>query len=1423
MTRTSIVFVGLIAFLDIAGWIFNVHLLRSFGFNWIPMKPVTAICFLLCTVSLVLIRKSAGKIPDVLIRLTGTAVSLAGFISILVYSGVPYQFRDNYFSGSFVYNLFLNPENRMGIVTAINFVIIGITIVLLTYRTPVPAGVAHGLIILPVILGYMVPLGYILGAYHFYMIETFPVPMTSGVTFCFLCLAILLMYPDTWFMKTFTGRYAGSVMARSLLPGLIILPVVIGWFRIKGEQTGVFESEVGVVLVAVIYTIVFLLLVWLTAGSVNRTNRENIRNQTFLREAQRIARIGSWEWNIQTGEIIWSHQMYQLFGEEPGKFIPTFDEFILHIHPADRKHAEEVIKNTIEKGIIYNDEYRILSRNNEVCYINSQAEVFHDQDNNVTRFIATVLDVTESKLAERALQANLERFHTTLSSIGDAVISTDVKGNILFLNRVSEELTGWKQEEAIGKPVKDIFHIINEHSGKEVENPVKMVLEKGMIVGLANHTILVSKDGKKIPVDDSGAPIRGKDGTIEGVVLVFRDITERKKAEHAIYQAKEDWERTFDAIPDLIAIIDSDHKIRRANLAMAERMGKSPDQCIGVHCYEAIHNMDHPPVFCPHSRLLKDCCKHQIEIRETHLDADFHVSTSPILDGHGKLFGSVHVIRDITERKKAEEELRQSKDYLEKIFNNANAPFICWDPNFKITRFNHAFEYMTNYTQEEVLDKDLSMLFPSKTKMESLDKIKRTLAGEHWDVVEIPILRKDGDIRIALWNSANIYGEDGKTLVTTIAQGQDITERKKAEEALHQSHLGLEQKVQERTLELNKTLTELSIEKTRFHEVLDMLPSYVALLTPDYHVAFANKEFKKRFGEAPGKRCYEHLFNRTEPCEICRTYEVLKTDNSIFWEWGGPDGNTYHVSDFPFTDATGSKLILEIGADITRIKEAEIDRIAREVAERANQAKSEFLANISHEIRTPMNSIIGFSDLLLSHVKDQKQLSQINAIRSSSKNLLTLINDILDLSKIEAGKMVIQPEPVNISMIINEIDMAFAIKAGEKGIRFFVESEKLIPPSVLIDETRFRQILFNLLDNAIKFTDHGHVILTVDLKQKSKKLLDLVLSVEDTGIGIPEDQQEFVFESFSQQKGLPERRYGGTGLGLTITRRLVELMGGTLTLVSKPGKGTIFTLLLPDIAILSKPARTQKDQFIDINKIQFCESRILIVDDNYENRKLLVDLFENSPVEVMEAMNGIEAIELATKFHPDLILMDLRMPEMNGYEATNMLKKQDDTKDIPIIALSASPKIIIEGQSTKDIFDDFIMKPVIISDLIQHLKKYLKQKDKSKKETSKAVQQPKQVKKIGEKQRKQIQELIITLENEYLPVFSEVLAQQRIGEIESFGHKLISLGEQSGSSLLEEYGKVICSTADTFDIELLMNNLRAFPEIIGKLKESLKK
>ncbi len=274
---------------------------------------------------------------------------------------------------------------------------------------------------------------------------------------------------------------------------------------------------------------------------------------------------------------------------------------------------------------------------------------------------------TEAALREasEALRKSEERWSTILGSIGDAVIASDTDGRITFMNAVAEELTGWTFEEASRRPIKEVFNIINEESRQEVESPVERVIEKGTIIGLANHTLLVRKDGGEVPIDDSGAPIRDKDGRIVGVVLVFRDVTERKKAEEVLLHAKREWEQTFDHIPDLIAILGPEHNIVRANKAMLQRLGvHGPEQCAGLKCYKCVHGTDRPPTFCPHSRTLMDGREHVVEVHEDALGGDFLVSTTPIFDSRGKMTGTVHVARDITERKRMEREILNKAEDL---------------------------------------------------------------------------------------------------------------------------------------------------------------------------------------------------------------------------------------------------------------------------------------------------------------------------------------------------------------------------------------------------------------------------------------------------------------------------------------------------------------------------------------------------------------------------------------------------------------------------------------------------------------------------------------------------------------------------------------------------------------------------------------
>ena len=292
---------------------------------------------------------------------------------------------------------------------------------------------------------------------------------------------------------------------------------------------------------------------------------------------------------------------------------------------------------------------------------------FRERELHITIDMALYKSKIEGKLKESE-----KRWATTLKSIGDAVIATDRSGFVTFMNAVAERLMGWKFDEIQDRRLTDVFNIINRDTRRPVENPVTRVLLEGAIVGLANHTLLINRNGGEIPIDDSAAPIKDDQGNIVGVILVFRDITERDRAdqeretaEKAVLRAKEEWERTFNTIPDLIAILDKEHRVVRVNKAMADRLGLPPDRCIGARCYEVVHGLSHPPEFCPHSLTCRDGREHVTEVHEEILGGEFLVSTTPICDEQNRFTGSIHVARNITERKRMEEELRQKSDHLE--------------------------------------------------------------------------------------------------------------------------------------------------------------------------------------------------------------------------------------------------------------------------------------------------------------------------------------------------------------------------------------------------------------------------------------------------------------------------------------------------------------------------------------------------------------------------------------------------------------------------------------------------------------------------------------------------------------------------------------------------------------------------------------
>lgn len=398
----------------------------------------------------------------------------------------------------------------------------------------------------------------------------------------------------------------------------------------------------------------------------------------------------------------------------------------------------------------------------------------------------------------------------------------------------------------------------------------------------------------------------------------------------------------------------------------------------------------------------------------------------------------------------------------------------------------------------------------------------------------------------------------------------------------------------------------------------------------------------------------------------------------------------------------------------------ELSRYAAELesaklnAERLADIKSVFLANMSHEIRTPLNAILGFSDILARNPNSQSVEKYIQAIRHSGKGLLTIINDILDLATIESGKVAIVPTQINLKSFIGEIITAFSLNAEQKGLSLRQEYTTRMPEWLVIDAIRVRQILFNLIGNAIKFTERGSVTIQIGTFNPQANPGDRIsfhISVTDTGRGISAENLEIIFDSFSQLNHSASSSRQGTGLGLTISRRLARLMGGHITVNSTPGEGSCFKLVLTGIEI-GKGDIIEEDYQAQVLNTAFGKSCVLIVDDVYDNRLLLKELLSIEAIRVVEASGGAEALNLAHTEQPDLILLDIRMPGMDGYEIIRRLKASPSTLNIPVVAVSASVFDADKSAFRNAGFHDFLYKPLQYNELIGVLNNYLPKPEK---------------------------------------------------------------------------------------------------------------
>ncbi|MGA2865055.1 MAG: ATP-binding protein [Verrucomicrobiota bacterium] len=492
-------------------------------------------------------------------------------------------------------------------------------------------------------------------------------------------------------------------------------------------------------------------------------------------------------------------------------------------------------------------------------------------------------------------------------------------------------------------------------------------------------------------------------------------------------------------------------------------------------------------------------------------------------------------------------------------------------------------------------------------------------------------------------------------------------------------------------------------------------------------------------------------------------------------------------------------------------------------AEQAVREKSAFLANMSHEIRSPMNAILGFSELLEPEGLTPKQSQYVRAIRDSGAALLHLINDILDLSKLEAGKLELHPDPTDMRDSCEFLRTVFGQQAVMKSLQLQFELSPNLPRALLLDRLRLRQVLVNLLSNAIKFTDRGCVKTRVSWEsQGDSRSGTLLIDVEDTGIGIPAEELEEVFKPFVQADSLRTAEKEGTGIGLTIVKRLTELMGGSLAVKSAVGQGTVFHLRFANVPVsgrLPVGDHAEPGGAVDFN--DFAPATLLMVDDNKTNRALMAGIFEKTHHQVHFANNGQEALECLGKAKPDVVLLDIRMPVMDGRTTLAEIRKQASLVSLPVIAVTASSRAGEETELQRQ-FSGYIRKPFSRQTLFVALAQFLQRaspgnglESQNLGETLQSIPIP------SSDQAAQWQELALELRRQEATEWPTLRESLAVNETRAFAHKLFLLGQAAQCGPLATYAATLTTLADAYAIGQMERHLAAFPKLVESIESSL--
>lgn len=1029
-----------------------------------------------------------------------------------------------------------------------------------------------------------------------------------------------------------------------------------------------------------------------TNDELNKANKKIEENEERFNLAMNATRDGIYDWNLVTNEIYYSPQWKKMLGYEDEDLPNDFSIWEKLTKPEDVKKSWEMQKELINKQRDrFEMEFQMKHKNGGWVDILSRAEAVFNETGKAVRIVGTHFDITEQKKTLNLLKDRQARLTLALESAGEGMWEWNMKENKVFFDQGAMQMLGYTKEDYNTSAEfalnlihpdhkEEILKISNEYlAGKREKYNVEFPIRR--------------KDGSYLWVWSVGRIIlRDKEGRPEKFIGIHRDISERKQAEEALRESEKRFSTIFRFSPAPLVLSEIDtglfldvneRWVDMLEFGREEQIGKTSKE-VGIwndpgerdRLVDILHSK---------GRFRDEFIKFNTKSGKTILA----LWSAEMVTLSGKQV-MLSMITDITERRKAEEDLRKSESRYRRAqeignvgnweFNLESGQFWGSEQGKRIYGFDPEAD---EFTAEEVYK---CVVEPKRVEQAMVDLLEE---NKNYDI-EFEITPKDGSKNKWIRSIAETERDKNGKPVKVVGVMQNITDRKKAEEKIKES-------------------------EARFKGIFQNSNIGIAVAKPNGLISDVNYEFENMLGYSKAELLNMTFRDFTHPDDINKENELIgkllqgEIDSyRIETRYFHKKGNIIWVdlSIAVMKDDKGN-FVLFIGMikDITARKKAESELIeAKEKAEESDRLKSAFLANMSHEIRTPMNGILGFADLLADPVLSAEKRDQYaEIIKTSGDRLMQTINDIIDISRIEACETKIETEETNIGKLINEVFNFMLPLAKKKNLLLRLVSGLSDNEYNQTDKNKLHSILTNLVNNAIKFTEYGEITMGCHVIDNHYKFF-----IKDTGIGIPAEKHQSIFNRFEQADQKLNRGYEGSGLGLSITKAYVEMLGGRIWVESESGKGSCFYFTLP---VKTKPGtsaiqgKAMKPETSRANKL--ANVSILIVDDEETAREYLVAILGKECKDVFVAKDGVEAIEIYRKNRNsiDIILMDIKMRGLDGFEATKDLLQLNPA--VRVFAQTAYAIAVDKEKCLREGFVDYIAKPIKKEDLFKILAKWV--------------------------------------------------------------------------------------------------------------------